>query len=170
MQRDISRLEMVKRFLFMEKKLSAASFPKQTQEASVHHTCGEGETGGDVHSLRIQCFNSSSSKPAPTTIYNFTARKRGVLWSIARHTRRLHSRRWLTDIVWVQSCRSVAQIRVRRTSSASINPAAGESPTHTDDGAESTKSREIFRTQWVRMGLIARTARLDWDRVAQVNE
>lgn len=138
------------------------------QEANVHHTCGEGETGrGDVNLtlLRIQCFNGGSRKPVPTIIYNFTAHKRGVLWIVALNTRCVHSPQWPTDIVWLQSNRYVAQIWLRRTSSASINPAAGEISTHSDDG---TRRRNLARfysrySVWrMPLGLIARTTRLNW--------
>lgn len=107
----------------------------------------KGEKGrGDVDLtlLRIQCFNSSSRKTVPMIIYNFTAPKRGVLWIIALNTRWVHSPQWLTNIVSVQFNRYIAQIWLRRTSSESIITAAGEISTHSDDGAQKTKRREIL--------------------------
>lgn len=67
-------------------------------KANAYHTCGKGEPGrSDVKSLRIHCFNGSSSKPAPMITYNFTTDKRSIFGIIVLNTWCVHSPHRLTD-------------------------------------------------------------------------
>lgn len=51
-------------------------------------------------------FNSSSSKPVPMIIYNFTSYQRSISGPIGLNTRCVHSPLWLTDRVLILSLRS----------------------------------------------------------------
>lgn len=114
-------------------------------KANALHTGGKGKPGrSDVNSLRIHCFNSSSSKPVPMIIYNFTSHKRSISEVIKLNTRCAHSPLLLTDRVSAWFYRYVAQIWLYRAYSASINPATGEVSTHSYDRAQTRKPREIL--------------------------
>lgn len=109
-----------------------------------YHTCGKGEPGrSDVNSLRIHCFNSSSDKPAPMIIYNFTTDKRSIFRVIMLNTWCVHSPQWLTD-----GLSAIVSLRCTKSTLSRVFcehlPAAGEVSTHSDDRAQTRKPREIL--------------------------